>query len=247
MNVRGIALPVLAIVSWELATRVSGMKSEILALPSEIVARGYTELASGAMFHAFGQTLTATFAGLAIGVVLGVATGLLTGLSKLAEDLSFATIELLRPIPSVALIPSLMLLLGFGYWFELTIIAFACLWPMAIMTHAAVRSIEPRLFEVAKALGFGLWSRVTKIYLPAMLPRLFVAVRLTLGLALVVAVTVEIAANPQGVGFLLIQAQQNLQPDLLFAALLCLGLVGWSFNEGLVALQARLFKGQNQR
>jgi NitT/TauT family transport system permease protein len=246
MNGRGLVLPVVAVAVWELLGR-TGARSDLIALPSEIVVRASGELSNGVMLHALGQTLVSTFAGLLVGSALGITIGLITGLSRHVENLTFAAVELFRPVPAVALIPSLMLLLGFGYRFEVAIVAFACLWPMVIMTHAAVRSIEPPLFEVAKALRFGFLARSTKIYLPAILPRLFVALRLTLGLALIVAVTVEIAANPQGVGFLLIQAQQNLQPDMLFAVLLFIGLVGWAFNEVLVATQARLFKGREQR
>jgi NitT/TauT family transport system permease protein len=78
--------------------------------------------------------------------------------------------------------------------------------------------------------------------LPAALPRVFVAFRLCVGVALVVAVTVEIAANPQGLGYALMTAQQSLQPDLMFALLLWIGLLGWALSAALLALQRRGFR-----
>lgn len=246
MNPRGLILPAIALVLWEVAVRSAAYQSDMVAAPSQIAVRGIVEIGNGTMLLSFGETFASALMGLAAGGGLGIIFGLLTGSSRLLESATFAPVELLRPIPSVALIPSLLLLLGFGYRFEVAIVGFACFWPMSIITHAAVRTMEPRLSEVARVLRFGAVARTVKIYLPAILPRLFVAIRLTLGLALIVAVTVEIAANPQGIGYLLIQAQQSLQPDLLFAALFILGAAGWAINEGLLWTQARLFPGRDR-
>jgi len=102
--------------------------------------------------------------------------------------------------------------------------------------------VEPRLYEVAQVLGLSAPERVAKIVLPAAAPRVFVAFRLGVGIALVVAVTVEIAANPQGLGFGLMSAQQNLRPDLMFALLLWLGALGWALSAGLLAIERHCFR-----
>ena len=101
--------------------------------------------------------------------------------------------------------------------------------------------VEPRLIQVARALGFGLASCVWKIILPAALPRIFVAFRLAVGIALIVAVTVEIAANPLGLGYNMMLAQQTLQPELMFALLFWLGIMGWALNHAMLWSQKRLF------
>jgi NitT/TauT family transport system permease protein len=124
---------------------------------------------------------------------------------------------------------------------EISIVAFACFWPVLIVGQSAVGGIEPRLIEVSRALGLGLVGRAVKIVLPAALPRLFVAFRLAAGTALIVAVTVEIAANPLGLGYQLIAAQQSLQPAIMLAMLLWVGIVGWAFNWLLLLAQRRLF------
>jgi NitT/TauT family transport system permease protein len=151
------------------------------------------------------------------------------------------TIEAIRPIPSVALLPIALIAMGFGYRMEIVIVAFACMWPLLIFTRAAVRGIEPRLIEVAQVLRLSTDARVTKIIIPAALPRIFIAFRLSAGVALIVAVTVEIAINPLGLGAAIMSAQQALRPDLMLAYLVWIGVVGFALNAALVLAQQRLF------
>ena len=130
-----------------------------------------------------------------------------------------------------------MMVFGFGLSMELSVVAFATFWPLLVFTQAAVRQVEPCLLEVAAALQLGSFERTWKIVLPALLPRLFVALRLGVAIALVVAVTVEIAANPHGMGYALVIAQQSLDPALMLAWLLWIGWVGVAINSAALRLQ----------
>ena len=98
---------------------------------------------------------------------------------------------------------------------ELAVVAFATLWPVLVLAQAAVRQVEPQWLEVGAALELSAWQRARCIVLPAMVPRLFVALRLAVAIALVVSVTVEIAANPHGMGYAMMVAQQSLDPALM--------------------------------
>eukprot|EP01036_Dinobryon_divergens_P059003 gene59003-78729_t len=150
------------------------------------------------------------------------------------------SIEVLRPVPSVALIPLAMLGFGFGVRMELAIVAFATFWPLLVLVQAAVQQVEPRLLEVSRVLGLSARERAFKIVLPAIVPRLFVALRLGVAIALVVAVTVEIAANPHGMGYAMMIAQQSLDPALMLGWLAWIGVVGYVINTGALALQRRV-------
>ena len=108
------------------------------------------------------------------------------------------TIELIRPISTVSLIPLVILIPGLGYVTEISIIAFGTLWPVFIISRAAIHDVEPRLFEVAQALGLPRMQRVLMIVIHSIAPRRFLAFRLAVGLALIIAVTVEITTNPLG-------------------------------------------------
>ncbi len=109
-------------------------------------------------------------------------------------------------------------------------VAFACFWPVLLMTIAGVRGIEPRLLEVARSLQLSYVDQLRKIILPAALGRIAVGLRLALAISLVVAVTVEIVLNPRGLGHSMIAAQQALRSDLMYAQLLWLGAVGAVLN-----------------
>jgi ABC-type nitrate/sulfonate/bicarbonate transport system permease component len=238
---RGAVVPVTLLVLAEIYCVATNLQSDSLARPSDIAIAAVQALIDGEILRSTAQTLWAAAAGLGIGLGIGLSVGILLGLFAIFNDLMDFSIEAFRPIPSVALIPVAMLLMGFGYGMEISIVAFATTWPILILTRSAISGIEPRLIEVARALRFGLFARIWKIVLPAALPRIFVALRLAIGIALVVAVTVEISANPLGLGYAMMSAQQSLHPDLMFALLFWTGFVGWVLNAGLFQLERRFF------
>ena len=217
------------------------MRSDSLAAPSEAVAALGGALADGTLLCWTLETGGAALAGLGLGAGFGVLTACAVGLSPAVAGLLRLPIEFLRPIPSTALLPLALLAFGFGFRLEIAIVAFATFWPMVIVGGAAIAAVDPQLIEVARVLRLGWAARVWKIVLPAALPRLFVALRLSAGVALIVAVTVEIALNPLGLGFAMMQAQQMLQPALMFAVLIWVGVLGWGLNAVLLLVQRRAF------
>jgi ABC-type nitrate/sulfonate/bicarbonate transport system permease component len=237
---RGFALPALLLAAAEIGARFSG-PSDSLAPPSEVAIAFVEALRDGSLLASTRDTLVCAFAGLAIGGAIGLTLGILFGAFRALDQLMEVAIELVRPIPSVALIPVALVALGFGYRLEIAIVAFACTWPVLLLTRAAVGGVEPRLVEVAQALRLSFPARVAKIIVPAALPRIFVAFRLAAGVALIVAVTVEIAVNPLGLGAGIMTAGQALRPELMLAYLLWIGIVGFSLNAALVFAQRRLF------
>lgn len=236
-----LALPLAAMVAFELWARATHLQSDSLAPPSAILMALAGALADCSIPLATRDTLFSASAGLAIGSMIGLALGVALGLSRVFDRLMEVTVEAVRPIPSIALLPIALIALGFGYRMEIMIVAFACIWPMLILSRAAVRSIEPRLMEVARALKLPLAQRVWKIVIPAALPRIFMAFRLSAGIALIVAVTVEIAINPLGLGAGIMLAQQALRPDLMLAYLVWIGVIGYALNICLTMAQRRLF------
>lgn len=236
-RLRSLAIPVLLLGALEAWARTIGQGSDSLAPPSAAARAWLAALADGSLLEATGFTLGSAALGLALGGGLGVALGIVLGLSRRAARASFLSIEVFRPMPSVALIPLSMLVFGFGVRMELAVVAFATFWPLLVLTQAAVQQVEPRLLEVARALGLSPLARTWKIVLPAIVPRLFVALRLGVTIALVVAVTVEIAANPHGMGYAMSLAQQSLDPALMLAWLLWIGVIGVALNLLTLRLQ----------
>jgi len=222
------------------ARRAAALGSDALAPPSAALKAFAGAALDGSLWEATAFTLGTAALGLLVGAGLGLLLGIALGLSPRAARMGFLSIEVFRPVPSVALIPLAMLMFGFGLRMELAIVAFATFWPMLVLVQAAVRQVEPRLLEVSRMLGLSARERAFKIVLPAIVPRLFVALRLGVAVALVVAVTVEIAANPHGMGYAMMIAQQSFDPALMLAWLGWIGVVGYAVNAAMQRLQARV-------
>lgn len=238
---KGVAVPLGFLIFWEIGMRMARVESDSLALPSQIVVAFGDALIDGTILQRTAETLFSALCGLGIGGGSALVFSVLLGLVPAFARLMQFSIEVMRPIPPVALIPVAMLIFGFGFPMEITLCAFACFWPVAIYGYAAIANIDPHLIDVGRALRLSPSGRVLKIVLPAALPRYFVAFRLSAAVALIIAVTVEIAINPLGVGFELMKASQSLHPDRMFAMLLWIGFMGWSVNAALLLAQRWLF------
>jgi NitT/TauT family transport system permease protein len=236
---RGAALPLALGLLWEMLARVGRLSADTLPAPSRIALAGWEALGSGSVWLASLQTLGAALGGLALATFVGVLGGVALGLSPRAARIMGPAIEGMRPVPAVALMPLALLIFGFGASMEIAVVAFACVWPILVITTSAVQGIEPRLLDVARVLEMSASVRLRTLILPAALPRIGVALRLALGIALVVAVTVEIALDPRGLGHELMSAQQSLQPALMYAWLFWIGVIGWGVNRLMAGIGAR--------
>ncbi len=236
---RGAILPLGLLVLWELAF-IGRPPSDSLAPPSRVLRAGAVALADGTLIGETADTLIVVLLGLLIGAGAGLLAGIALGLIPFAARLCRAPVEALRSVPPVALIPLALLIFGFGPAMGASVVVFATFWPTLILSQSAVGGVDRTLRDVSRALQLGPVARVTKVILPAALPRLVVALRLAVGVALVIVVTVEIAANPQGLGYGMSVAQQSLAPDLMLATLVWVGLLGWGLNRLLVLLERRL-------
>tara|TARA_R110002126_G_scaffold291767_1_gene457229 strand:- start:46665 stop:47426 length:762 start_codon:yes stop_codon:yes gene_type:complete len=238
---RGWLLPFILLGVAEFGIRTSGIESHGIALPSDI-AKALTEvIASGEVFVRTWETIAAILLGLGIGGTIGAILGIFLGLSRSASRIASLAIELFRPIPPVAIIPIALLIYGFGVRMEAAIIAFTCFWPMLLLTHAAVDAVDKQLIEVSRILQLSHIKRVVSIVIPAILPRVLTALRLTIGIAFIVAITTEIAVNPFGLGHAMMLSQMELRPPFMYAYVVWLAVLGWVINAGLLLLQQRIF------
>jgi ABC-type nitrate/sulfonate/bicarbonate transport system permease component len=238
---RGLAFPLGLVLIAQIAAAISHLQSDTLASPSAALVAGAHAFADGSILIATVQTLANAFGGLALGGSIGLIFGILLGSVAVADRLMEFSVEALRPIPSVALIPVAMLIFGFGFRMEIAIVSFASFWPVLILTRNAVANVDPALYDVARVLRLTPLARTLKIVLPAALPRIFVGFRLAAGIALTVAVTVEVSTNPLGLGYGMMLAEQSLHPELMLAYLLWIGIIGWALNFAITNAQRRLF------
>jgi len=239
---RPLLLPIGLLVFFELVARVAPPETDFWPMPSRIVSAWLEALLDGSLIFATAQTLQATLGGLGTGIAIGLLLGIILGLLPTIDRLLAISIETIRPIPPTAIIPIALLVWGIGLQMEMAIAAFSATWPILIFTRGAIRGVEPRLIEVSRILRLGFVRSVWKIVLPAALPRIFVAIRLAAAVSLIVCVTVEVTANPYGLGNAMREAQQALRPEMMFAYLVWIGIVGWFFNGAIVWLQKRMVR-----
>lgn len=240
-GLRRVALPLLLLALFELvARRAVALGSEVLAPPSAALQAMWGAALDGSLWSATAFTLGSVALGLFIGGGLGTLAGLHLGLFPRAARASFLSVELLRSLPTVALLPLFMLVFGFGLPLQVCLVAAGSFWPPLILVQGAVRQVDPQLLDLARLLQLSGAARLTKVVLPATVPRLVTALRLGLAFSLQIAVTVEIAGNPHGMGYAMLLAEQTLAPALMIGWLGWIGLIGLLFNTALLRLQRAL-------
>lgn len=225
---------------WEAAVRTGMLEFQYLPAPSAIGGGIGTVVSSGELATSTLHTLRVTLLGWLLASVLGAGMGVVLGLSNTAWRYSMASIEVMRAIPPVTLVPVALLVFGFSVRMELTIILFVSAWPVLVNTIDGVRGVRSELIDVARMLRMAPASRIGKIVLPAALPSIVVGLRLALSLSLVLAVVAEMIGNPSGLGNALVRSSQALRPEEMFAYVFAIGLLGVALNAGLQRLVARV-------
>lgn len=229
----GAALPVALLVAWH-ALAASGTFSPVqLPSPAEVAdaARGLWQRGDllPHMHISAQRVLVGFVAGSAIGLLLGAALGL----SRIADRLVTPTVGAIRAVPSLAWVPLLILWLGIGEDSKVTLIAIGATFPVFTTVHQALRHVDPQLLEAGRSFGLKGWRLLTTVQLPAVVPALFSGLRLALAQSWLFLVAAELIASSQGLGFLLIESQNNGRTDRLLLAIVLLAVLGKGSDAAL--------------
>lgn len=222
---------------WEIASSSHWYTSAVVPSPSTIASAWWTASSNGTLWPAIGNTVAVLFEGFAIGTVAGVVLGVLMARVRTAYVILEPIVELLRPIPIVAVIPLLILFVGIGNELKVVAVLVAALVPVLLSTIAGVSSVVPTMRETATTFGLGGWAATWEVYLPSALPNIFVGMRTALSLSIVVAVLAQMLAGNTGIGYLIVTAQQSLDVDTIYALVLTLGVLGYLVNVLLIFVQ----------
>ncbi len=229
---------------WELLIVGGIFQFEYLPAPSRIAIGLVGMLRSGSVFVEIAHTLAATIIGWLIAVVVGVTAGAVLGLSQTARRYSLASIEVLRPLPAVAFIPVALLLFGFSLQTELFVIVIPSLWLVLVNTMGGVAAVSQRLQDVTRVFRMSPIDAVSKVYIPAAAPAVLVGCRLSMTLALVLAIVAEMVGNPEGLGYAVVREAQALQPEMMFGYIFITGLLGVGLNALIIGLSALILPGE---
>jgi ABC-type nitrate/sulfonate/bicarbonate transport system permease component len=236
----GVAFIAVLLVVWEIAAASGTMPSLSFPRMSDVIATWWSITVSGELPRELADSLWRMFAGYFIGVSLGVLLGLLMGYFRIFYNLLEPITEVLRPIPSPAYLPIVILFLGIDDEMKIFMIAFASLFPVLINTYSGVRSVDPIQLQTARTFGVTGRSLVWQIVLPAASPYIFTGMRVSLAVALIVMVISEMVAASSGIGYFILSAQRGFKIREMFAGVLTLAAVGYILNRLFVAIENRV-------
>ncbi len=225
---------------WELIPRSGLVPARYLPPASAVLAEFFTLLGTATLWQAIGETLLGWAIGLAIASVAAIILGMLIGSSGFLRRFTASTIEFLRPIPSVALIPLAVLVFGVKLESKLLLVVYASFWPVLVQVLYGVADVDPVAANTARSYGLTSYiARLRHVVWPTTLPYLVTGLRLSASVALVLAVTAELLIGMPGLGHEIARAQSGGAYSGMYALVLTTGLLGVLINAGFRFIQKR--------
>jgi len=221
---------------WEIVSR-SGLFVYLMPPFSEVVLRLSQMLMSGVLTGHIIASLLRSFTGFLLATVLGISLGILLGWSRRVYKILESPIELLRPIPSIALIPLAILWFGIGEAPKIFIIAFACFWPVLMNTVYGVRGVDDNLIKSARSMNAGREDLLFKVAVPAASPYIFGGLRISLAISFVLLVASEMVAAQNGLGFLILLYEETFRIKEMYGVLILLVLLAYLSNRILLRIE----------
>lgn len=219
-------VPVALLVVWQLASSLGWLSTRVLPAPLEVASAAWKLTLSGELWTHVQVSAGRALAGLAVGGGLGLVLGLLTGSVKLFETLLDSTIQMVRNIPALALIPLVILWFGIDETAKLFLIAVSVFFPIYLNTFHGIRNVDPGLIEMGRTYGLSRWQLYRQVILPGALSSILVGLRFSLGLMWVILIVAETISAQAGIGYLTMNAREFLQTDVVLVGILLYALLG---------------------
>ncbi len=235
-------VPCALLLFWQLASSSGVLESRILPAPVAVVTAFWHLLMSGELWQHVKVSAGRALLGLLIGGGLGLLLGLLNGSSKIASTLLDTTLQMIRNIPALALIPLVILWFGIDESAKLFLVAIGVFFPIYINTYHGIRSVDPQLIEMGKSYGLTRWQLYKEIILPGAMPSILVGLRFALGLVWVLLIVAETISAQAGIGYMTMNAREFLQTDVVLVGILLYALLGKLADVLAVALERYLLR-----
>lgn len=219
-------LPVALVVFWQAASAYGWLSTRVLPAPLDVLRAAWSLAGSGELWTHVQVSAGRALAGLAIGGSLGLLLGLLTGSLRWAETLLDSTIQMVRNIPALALIPLVILWFGIDESAKLFLISISVFFPIYLNTFHGIRNVDPGLIEMGKSYGLTRWQLYRDIVLPGALSSILVGLRFSLGLMWVILIVAETISAQAGIGYLTMNAREFLQTDVVLVGILLYAILG---------------------
>ncbi|MFT3778866.1 MAG: aliphatic sulfonate ABC transporter permease SsuC [Ottowia sp.] len=219
-------VPLALLAAWQAASSLGWLSTRVLPAPVDVAKAAWTLTASGELWTHVKVSAGRALAGLAVGGGLGLLLGLLTGSLRTAETLLDSTVQMVRNIPALALIPLVILWFGIDETAKLFLIAVSVFFPIYLNTFHGIRNVDPALIEMGRTYGLTRWQLYRQIILPGALSSILVGLRFSLGLMWVILIVAETISAQSGIGYLTMNAREFLQTDVVLVGILLYALLG---------------------
>ena len=219
-------LPILLLIVWQGASHLGWLRAEVLPAPSAVALAAWKLAMSGELWRNIRVSFARASVGFVIGGGIGLALGLLNGISGLSEKLLDSSLQMLRTIPHLALIPLVILWFGIDEEAKLFLVALGVFFPVYVNTLHGVRSVDPQLMEMGRAYGMSERDLLARVVLPGALPSIFVGLRYGLGIMWLTLIVAETISSSSGIGYMAMNAREFMMVDVVVFSILVYAALG---------------------
>jgi sulfonate transport system permease protein len=234
----GWILPALILILWEALSRAGYITENALPAPTLVFAAFWRVLQSGELIQNIGISTWRALTGFAIGGTIGFTLGLANGLSALSRNLTDTTLQMIRNVPHLALIPLVILWFGIDEEAKLFLVALGVFFPIYVNTLLGIQGVDPQLVEMGRIYGMGRRDLLTRVILPGALPAIFTGLRYAMGIMWLTLIVAETISATSGIGYMAMQARDFLMIDVVVMSIVIYALLG-KLADSLARLMER--------
>lgn len=242
INLAALSFALSLLVAWQFLADAHLVSPIFFPSPLRALAVLQRRLADGSLWLPLAATSLRMIVGWLLASAIGIILGAAIGSSSLARDLLNPTLEFIRPLPASAVIPVAILFLGLSNEMSVTVVAFGAIWPVLLASVHGFSSVSSELTNVSQVLGFGRWDFLRKIAFPSALPDIVAGLRVSLAVALILAVVTEMQSSLAGLGWEIFSAQRFYRSADLYAGLVLLAVLGSIANHLILLLERRVLR-----
>ena len=219
-------LPAALVIGWQAAVSTGLVSNRFMPAPLDVLRAGYDAARTGELWTNLGVSTLRALAGFAVGGGIGFALGLANGLSRLSERLTDTSVQMVRNVPHLSLIPLVILWFGIGEEAKLFLVALGVFFPIYANTLHGIRSVDPGLVEMGRVYGMSRSELFARVVLPGALPSIFVGLRYALGIMWLTLIVAETISASSGLGYMAMQAREFMLVDVVVLAILIYAALG---------------------
>ncbi|GIN84629.1 sulfonate ABC transporter [Heyndrickxia sporothermodurans] len=219
-------IPAIIVIIWQVVSMNEWVSTRLVPEPLTVVSSFYHLIISGELFFHMKISLARAITGLLVGGGIGFILGIINGLSSFSYLFTDTTLQMIRNIPNLALIPLVIVWFGIDEGAKIFLVAIGVMFPIYINTLHGIKNIDVGMIEMGRMYKLKGWKLFKEILLPGALPSIFVGLRYALGIMWITLIVAETIATSQGVGYLAMTAQQFMQSDIIIITIILYALFG---------------------